>query len=99
MKDQQPVVFRLRLIPWPDSTFSLLPAPQMEEAALPGLARGIVSNRGSSGRDRATTRCAGEHAMAPKVRLEISRGPSGNDSATTRCAGEQAMASEVRLMI
>ena len=50
MKDQQPVVFRLRLIPWPDSTFSLLPAPQMEVAALPGLARGIVSNRGSSGR-------------------------------------------------
>jgi len=50
MKDQQPVVFRLRLIPWPNSTFSLLPAPQMEVAALPGLARGIVSNRGSSGR-------------------------------------------------
>ena len=71
----------------------------MEVTALPGLARGIVSNRGSSGRDRATTRCAGEHAMASKVRLEICRGPSGNDSATTRCAGEHAMASEVRLMI
>ena len=44
---------------------------QMEMTALPGLARGIDSNRGSSGRDRATTRCAGEHAMASKVRLEI----------------------------
>ena len=44
---------------------------QMEVTALPGLARGIVSNRGSNGRDRATTRCAGEHAMASKVRLEI----------------------------
>ena len=45
----------------------------MEVTALPGLARGIVSNRGSSGRDKATTRYAGEHAMASKVRLEIWR--------------------------
>ena len=45
---------------------------QMEVTALPGLARpGIVSNRGSSDWDRATTRCAGEHAMASEVRLEI----------------------------
>ena len=36
---------------------------QMEVTALPGLARGIVS--------KSTTRCAGEHAMASKVHLEI----------------------------
>ncbi len=46
----------------------------MEVTALPVLARGIVTNRGSSGRDRATTRCAGEHAMTSKVRLEIWQG-------------------------
>ena len=41
----------------------------MEVTELPGLARGIVSNRGSSDWGRATTRCAGEDAMASKVRL------------------------------
>ena len=64
MKDQQPVVFRLRLIPWPDSTFSLLPAPQMEVAALPGFVVGQARRGG---------RCYGNDAL-------VRQGPGGSQT-------------------
>ena len=44
---------------------------QIEVVVLLGLAQGIVPNGGPSGKDSATIRCAGEHAMALEVRLKI----------------------------
>ena len=46
----------------------------MEVTVLLGLAQRIFSNGGPSGKDSATTRCAGEHAMTLEVRLKIRRG-------------------------
>ena len=43
----------------------------MEVTELLRLAQRVVANGGPSGKDSATTHCAGKHAMALEVRFKI----------------------------